>query len=438
MAIRTLDAMAAGGIRDHLGGGFARYSVDERWKVPHFEKMLCDNAQLAWVYLEAFRVTGEVRHGERAREILDYFLGEMRDASGGFFSSEDADSEGEEGRFYTFSWGEVQEVLGPGADLFCRAYGVTPEGNFEGGRSLLHRMEVGDFPESELAILRERIRLYRDRRVRPHRDDKILVAWNGLALSALAKGSALLGEPRYLEAAEACADFLQRELWRDGTLLRTWRQGRGHTPGFLEDYGALILGLLDLYQTGFHSRWLHWAQELGEALLERFHEAEGGFFGTEALDVILRQCPVFDHAIPSGNALAALALLRLGNHWDRPDFQEAARGVLARFAPELEGAPQSCLGLLRVLGEAAGDSLEIVVTGLPDEPKVLEFLRILHRSIRPGQLLTLAASDPGLPLHRGKDAMEPAVHLCRGRACHPAIHDAGGLGTALKAAYFAP
>lgn len=435
MAVRTLDAMAAGGIRDHLGGGFARYSVDERWQIPHFEKMLYDNAQLAWVYLEALRVSGENRHGERAREILDYLLREMRDVSGGFHASEDADSEGEEGRFYTFTWGEVQEALGPGADLFCRAYGVTLEGNFESGRSLLHRMDSGDFPERELAPLREKLLGYRDRRLRPHKDDKILTSWNGLALSALAKGSALLGEPRYLEAAEACAEFLQRELWTGTTLLRTWRKGRAHTQGVLEDYGALVLGLLDLYQTGFQARWLHWARELGDLLLERFQDPVGGFFCTEAQDVIVRQRTVFDQAIPSGNALAALALLRLGRHWDRADFTEAARRALARFAQEMEGAPQACLGLLRVLEEVSHEPLEFVVTGGVSDPETMMLLHFLVGRVRPECLLTLMGADSELPLHKGKNPREPAVHICRARACLSPVHDIEGLREALSSAY---
>ncbi|MBP1627463.1 MAG: Thymidylate kinase [Holophagaceae bacterium] len=438
MALATLDAMAAGGIRDHLGGGFARYSVDGHWKVPHFEKMLYDNAQLAWVYLEAFRVTGVPRHGERAREILDYLLEDMRDGAGGFHSSEDADSEGEEGRFYTFTWGEIHEVLGSDAELFCLAYGVTPEGNFEGGRNLLHRLDGGDFPEAGLAPLRDRLRIYRNRRARPHRDDKVLAAWNAFALSALAKGSCVLGDPRYLEAAEACADFLQRELWRGSSLMRTWRRGRAHTPAFLEDYGALILGLLDLYQAGFRARWLPWARELGEVILERFQDPAGGFFGTEARDVVLRQHPVFDQAVPSGNALAALALLRLGRHWDRADFTEAARRTLARFAPELEDAPQACLGLLRVLEEEGQETLEAVVSGDPSDPLVVAFLEVLHRRLRPGQLLSLVASDPELPLHGGRGSLAAAVHLCRGRACMPPVRNVGELSTALDEADLAP
>jgi len=438
MVTRTLDAMAAGGIRDHLGGGFARYSVDERWKVPHFEKMLYDNAQLAWVYLEAFRVTGEGRHGDRAREILDYLLRDMRDGAGGFHSSEDADSEGEEGRFYTYTWGEVQEVLGAGADLFGRAYGVTPEGNFEGGRSLLHRMDPGDFPEAALVPLRARLLAYRDRRVRPHKDDKLLAAWNGLALSALARGHQLLGEPRYLEAAEACAAFLHRELWRDGALLRTWRKGQAHTPAFLEDYGAVILGLLELYQAGFQVRWLRWARELGEVLKQRFQDPGGGFFGTVAEDVLVRQCPVHDGATPSGNALAVLALVRLGGHWEEASDGEAAGRALARFAPELEEAPQACLGLLRALDEAIRAPLEAVVTGSPADPRVQALLSVLNHRLRPGQTLTLAEADPGLPLHLGKVAGEPGVHLCRGSACQPLVLDPTALSAALDAADLAP
>ena len=438
MAVRTLDAMAAGGIRDHLGGGFARYSVDERWLVPHFEKMLYDNAQLAWVYLEAFRVGGGHRHAELAREILDYLLGEMRDASGGFHTSEDADSEGEEGRFSTFTLREIQEVLGSDAGRFCQAYGVTREGNFEAGRNLLHRLGGGDFPETELGPLRRRLKAHQDRRPRPPKDDKVLTAWNGLAISVFAKGGALLGDARYLAAAEACADFLHRELWAPGGLLRTWRRGRAHTPAFLEDYGALILGLIDLYEAGFQARWLHWGRELGEILLQRFLDPAGGFFGTEARDVLFRQHPVFDQAIPSGNALAALALLRLGRHWERADFEDAARDALARFAGEMEEAPNGCLGLLRVLEEWGREALELVLVGDPSDPAASALKRVLVGRLRPGSLLTQVASDPTLPLHRGKGGGGAAVHICRARACLPPVCDATGLREALGPAELAP
>nr|WP_320131480.1 thioredoxin domain-containing protein [uncultured Holophaga sp.] len=352
MACRTLDAMAAGGIRDHLGGGFARYSVDAQWKVPHFEKMLCDNAQLAWLYLEAHRVSGEPRYAVVGAEILDYLLEVMRLPEGGFCSAEDADSEGEEGLFYTFTAAEIQEALGRKADVFCLAYGVTREGNFEQGRNILHRLEGGDFDPGELAALRARLRVRRDARPRPFRDDKVLASWNALALLALAKGADVLGRRDLLLAAEACADFMQRELWSSGTLLRTWRKGQAHIPAFLEDYATLILALLELHRVGGGKRWLDWALELGEILLARFQAPEGGFYASEALDLILRQQPVLDHAIPSGNALAVEALMALDRQSERPAFLEAARRTFQRFAADLEEMPHACLGLLKSLGGA--------------------------------------------------------------------------------------
>ena len=287
MALRTLDAMWEGGMYDHLGGGFARYSVDAQWLVPHFEKMLYDNAQLACCYLAAFQSTGETRYAQVARETLDYLLRDLRDPSGGFHSSEDADSEGEEGRFYVFTPAEVQEALGKvDGERFCEAFGITGGGTFEHGRSVVHRFScpVGArLPEDEDRALREKLRIWRDRRVRPGRDDKVLAAWNGLALSALARGYQVLGDSRYLESAQSCAAFLERELWVGGRLLRVWRQGRAHTAGFLEDHAALMEGLVDLFEADFNPAWMRWAEALGEDLLNRFHDpVDGGFFRTRS------------------------------------------------------------------------------------------------------------------------------------------------------------
>ncbi|HEX9009475.1 MAG TPA: thioredoxin domain-containing protein, partial [Holophagaceae bacterium] len=276
MALRTLDAMWEGGMYDHLGGGFARYSVDGQWLVPHFEKMLYDNAQLAACYLAAYQATGEARYASVARETLDYLLRDLRDPAGGVHASEDADSEGEEGRFYVFTPDDIRDALGEAAGArFCTAFGITEAGTFEHGRSVVHRFscpEGAGLAPGEDAELRERLRVWRDRRVRPGKDDKVLAAWNGLALSALARGYQVLGDPRYLAAAESCAAFLRRELWTGAGLLRVWREGRAHTPAFLEDHGAVAEGLMDLFEAGGDPAWLRWAEALGEALLARFHD----------------------------------------------------------------------------------------------------------------------------------------------------------------------
>jgi hypothetical protein len=425
MALRTLDAMWEGGLYDHLGGGFARYSVDDRWLVPHFEKMLYDNAQLASCYLTAFQATGEARYAQVARGTLDYLLRDLRDGAGGFHSSEDADSEGEEGKFYAFTPGEVKEALGEADGArFCAAFGVTDAGNFEHGKSVLHRFSCAPkaaLPESEGQGLRERLRLWRERRVRPAKDDKVLAAWNGLALSALARGFQVLGDRRYLEAAQACADFLQRELWREGRLLRVWRRGQAHTPGFLEDDAAVAEGLVDLFEADFDPRWLCWAEALGEGLLARFHDgAEGGFFSTEAgqADLLFRQKPGFDNALPSGNTLAARALLRLSRHLHREDFRAAAEGTLSAFGPWMARAPRAFLGLLGVLDLHLREALDIAISGDPAGAEARALLAEVHRRHLPGRVVS-ASADQLLPLHEGResDAGRALAFVCRGRTC---------------------
>jgi uncharacterized protein YyaL (SSP411 family) len=425
MAVRTLDAMWEGGMYDHLGGGFARYSVDGRWLVPHFEKMLYDNAQLACAYLAAFQATGESRYAQVARETLDYLLRDLRDPSGGFHSSEDADSEGEEGKFYVFTPGEIREALGEADGArFCAVFGITDAGSFEHGRSVVHRFScsAGDqLPVAEDRALREKLRLWRDRRVRPAKDDKVLAAWNGLALSALARGHQVLGDPRYLEAAHACAAFLRRELWRDGRLLRVWRQGQAHTPGFLEDSAAVVDGLVDLYEAGFDPAWLGWAETLAEGLLARFQDStEGGFFSTEAgqADLILRQKPGFDNAIPGGNTLAARALLRLSRHLQREEFRQAGEGALRCFGPWMQRAPRAFLGMLGVLDLALREPVEVAISGDPGSPAVRALLAEVHRRHLPGRVLSVS-EDQFLPLHEERTATGggPFAFVCRGRTC---------------------
>ncbi|HJV38923.1 MAG TPA: thioredoxin domain-containing protein, partial [Geothrix sp.] len=386
MALRTLDAMWEGGMYDHLGGGFARYSVDGQWLVPHFEKMLYDNAQLACAYLAAFQATGEARYSQVARETLDYLLRDLRDPAGGFHSSEDADSEGEEGKFYVFTPAEVRDALGEmDGPRFCAAFGITDGGNFEHGKSVVHRFSCpreASLPEKEDQLLRERLRQWRDRRVRPGKDDKVLASWNGLALSALARGFQVLGEARYLEAATACAAFLYRELWRDGHLLRVWRQGQAHTPGFLEDSAAVVEGLVDLYEAGFDPAWLRWAESLAEGLLARFlDQVDGGFFSTEAdqPDLLFRLKPGFDNAIPGGNTLAARALLRLSRHLQREDFRLAVEDALRCFAPWMRRAPRAFLGMLGVFDLALREPVEVAISGNPRSSAVQAMLAEVHR-----------------------------------------------------------
>jgi uncharacterized protein YyaL (SSP411 family) len=439
MALRTLDAMSEGGMYDHLGGGFARYSVDGQWLVPHFEKMLYDNAQLASCYLAAFQATGTERYGQVARETLDYLLRDLGDPAGGFHSSEDADSEGVEGKFYVFTPAEVAEGLGEADGArFCAAYGITDLGPVEHGRSVVHRFSApagAALPAEEDRLLRERLRLWRDRRVRPGKDDKVLACWNGLALSALARGFQVLGDPRYLEAARRCAAFLRRGLWVDGRLLRVWRRGEAHTAAFLEDHAAVLEGLVDLYEAGFDAAWLRWAEALAESLLARFHDpSAGGFFSTEAdqPDLLFRQKPGFDNAIPAGNTLAARALLRLSRHLQREDFRLAAEGTLRCFGPWMVRAPRAFPGLLGVLDLALREPLDVAISGDPADPRVLGMLQEIHRHYLPGRVLSVSP-DQLLPLHEGREgAVDQALaFVCRGRVCATPVGSAGELADLL-------
>jgi uncharacterized protein YyaL (SSP411 family) len=335
----------------------------------------------------------------------------------------------------------VEEALGMVDGVrFCRAFGVSEAGSFEQGRSVLHRFSCapGDWlPETDDGVLRERLRQWRAGRVRPGKDDKVLAAWNGLALSALARGYQVLGEPRFLGAAQACAAFLWQALWREGRLLRVWRRGRAHTPGFLEDYAAVAEGLVDLFEADFDPVWLEWAEVLGEGLLNRFHDLEGGgFFSTEPgqTDLLFRQKPGYDNAIPSGNTLAARALLRLSRHLQREDFRLAAEGTLACFGPWMQRSPRAFLGMLGVLDLALRDPLEVALSGDPGNPELHRMLQEVHRRFLPGRVLSVSA-DQFLPLHqaRGSVVGRPLAFVCRGRVCAAPVGTASDLATLLDA-----
>jgi uncharacterized protein YyaL (SSP411 family) len=423
MAIRTLDAMREGGIYDHLGGGFSRYSVDERWLIPHFEKMLYDNAQLIGCYLSAHQATGNPAYAAVARESLDYLLRDMRDASGGFHSSEDADSEGVEGKFYAFTPGEVAGALGAeeGA-LFCAAFGITETGNFEHGSSIPHLFSrPAGLPEDRLAGLRDKLLAFRNVRVRPGKDDKVLASWNGLILGALARGFQVLQEDRYLAAASDCAAFIRGTLWTGEGLLRVWRNGRAHTPAFLEDYAAVADGLVDLYEADFQEERLRFAELLVEAMLRRFEDAEqGGFYATEAGqgDLLLRLKPAYDGAVPSGNTLAARALLRLATHLGREDFRASAVLILQVFSASMGNAPRAFLGMLGTLDLAVRGPLEVTLAGNPGEEASRRLLQVVRGRHLP-RLAVSASENSTLPLHRGKTRVggRPAAYVCREKTC---------------------
>lgn len=429
MALVTLRKMARGGMRDHLGGGFHRYSVDEFWHVPHFEKMLYDQAQLVVSYGEAWQITHDAFFAEIARNTLDYVLRDMTHAGGGFYSAEDADSlrsDGghAEGAYYVWSKAEIVDTLGDKeAGEFCRHYGVKdggnapagadPHGEFTGQNILIEREEVGSAP---LAAAREKLFTLRARRPRPHLDDKILTAWNGLMISAFARAGAAFSEPRYLEAAGRAAEFLRTHLMADGRLLRTWRGEPGGIPGFAEDYAFLIQGLLDLYEAGFDETWLQWAMELQDQQDTLFWDEAGGSYFSSAGDdplVSVRMKEDYDGAEPSANAISALNLLRLARMLHEPAREERATQILAAHTTVMRKAPTAVPQMLVALDLALSPPAQAVVAGKRDADDVRSWLTKLHGEFHPRRVLLLA--DGGEFLTQKNPALA-GMHPVQGRA----------------------
>jgi len=372
MVTKTLDAMAGGGIRDHLGGGFHRYATDRRWRVPHFEKMLYDNAQLARIYAEACRAAGRQEYRRVAEEVLEWVLREMTGPAGGFHSALDADSDGEEGKFYLWRREEIVEVLGADdGELFCRAYGVQETGNFrdeatgrQAGTNILHlprpleacakaeALPVADLRE-RLRVGRARLLARRDRRARPLRDDKVLTGWNGLMIGSFAYAGRQLGRPRYVEAAAKAARFVLANLRKDGRLLRTWRGGQARLAAYLDDYAFLADGLIELHQATGRKQWLDEAEALAAAMDTHYRDPNGGFFFTAAdhEDLLVRSKSPFDQAIPSGNAVASHVLVRLGRLTGRKRYLHQAGACLAAFWGSVQRMPQGAVGMLLAAGE---------------------------------------------------------------------------------------
>ena len=423
MVVETLRAMAAGGMNDQLGGGFHRYSVDASWFVPHFEKMLYDQAQLAISYLEAFQITGEPALAASARAIFDYVLRDMLDGEGGFYSAEDADSvidpahprEKGEGAFYVWTRAEIESLLGrPAAEYFCHHFGVAPDGNVREdpqaeftGKNILFAahteedtadrfgQEARAMAES-LAESKRKLLAARSRRIRPHLDDKVLTAWNGLMISAFAKGGAILAEPRYAQAARRAADFVLARLYDPaaGTLLRRYRQQDAAIPGFLDDYAFFAQGLLDLYEAGFESRDRETAIRLTEQQLELFEDkAEGGFFSTAAGDasLVMRMKDDYDGAEPSGNSVTALNLLRLAEATGREDFRDAARRLLRAFAHKAGAQAVAMPQMLAAYEFSLSTPKQIV---LAEGAGLDALLRVLHARFLPNMIVLAAADAP--------------------------------------------
>ncbi len=425
MALLTLRKMADGGMHDHLGGGFHRYSVDRFWHVPHYEKMLYDQAQLASSYLDAFQLTGDAQYSTTARDILDYVRRDLTDKDGGFYSAEDADSlleagkpEHREGAFYVWTKDEIVAVLGEdAAAIFNRVYGVEangnspegsdPHGELTGKNTLIRRMTAADAAkffkkteadiESLLANSRAKLLEVRARRPRPHLDDKIITAWNGLMISAFARAGQILDDPAYVEAAQRSARFIKKELWKDGTLARNYRQGASAVKGFCDDYAFLITGLLDLYEADFDAGWLKWAVELQSRQDALFADEAGGYFSAAGGDpnILLRMKEDYDGAEPSPNSVAALNLLRLAQIVDRPEYRDRATKTLAAFSPQLTKAPTSVPQMLCALDASLAKAQQVVIAGQRDAAETRALLREVHKHFTPNRIILLADGGAG-------------------------------------------
>jgi uncharacterized protein YyaL (SSP411 family) len=445
MVEKTLDAMARGGIYDHIGGGFHRYSTDARWLVPHFEKMLYDQALLSKVYLQGYLSTKNEAYAKTAQEIFDYVLRDMTDAKGGFYSAEDADSEGKEGLFYVWEPDEIKNVLGAdNARFFNEYYGVTESGNFEDSKSILNITSSTDelakqfkqerkSTEGILAQSRSKLLQYRVDRPRPHRDDKVITAWNGLMISSLAYGGAVLQQEKYIKAAERATQFILDNLRKNRRLMRYYRQGRVVGPAFLDDYAFMIMGLLDLYEATFNAKWLIEANELSEQMIELFwDEKQGGFFlaaeGSEKL--IARTKPDSDGAIPSGNSIAALALLKLGRITMNQQFAERATKTLEAFSQQLEQSPGYSSAMLMALNFWLGPTQEIVIAGDRDAADTKQMLKLVRGKFLPNAVVLFhqqgqAAGDieKAAPFLKGQVAIDgrATAYVCENYVCNQPV-----------------
>ncbi|MBI4567234.1 MAG: thioredoxin domain-containing protein [Planctomycetes bacterium] len=456
MVERTLDKMAAGGIHDQVGGGFHRYSVDGEWLVPHFEKMLYDQALLARTYAEAFQAFGSARHRETCARTLDFVIREMQDEAGGYYSSLDADSEGVEGKFYVWSRDEILAALGPDeGERACAFFGVTTAGNFEGS-NILHvadgagasrpasrdALAAAPGPGESMGDARARLLAARSVRVRPGLDDKMLAAWNGLMIRGMCAGHQATREPRYRDSARRAGEFLWREMWRQERLARSHRRGASRLNGYLEDYAFVADAFVDLYEATFDPAWIERALAVAGVMIDLFSdEASGAFFFTardhEAL--IARSLNAADSATPGGNSIAALALLRLGRLADRDDLWKRGARVLSAFSGHMARFPAGAAQMLQALDFMLEPPVEIAVAGAPGAPETEALLRVVGETFLPNRILGLAdpgvaAPAPTLPLLRDKRpvAGRPAAFLCENFVCRAPETDPARFREALR------
>jgi len=451
MVLHTCDKMAAGGIHDQLGGGFARYSVDAQWLVPHFEKMLYDNAQLVQLYLDAYLVSGETRHADVARDILDYVLRDMTHPQGGFYSAEDADSEGHEGKFYCWTYDELSKLLSPEEfNVVVSYFGITKAENFvdhshpsplpgqnvlsvvkpltpslspSDGERVAEGRERGSHNDAALlASAKAKMIRARNQRVRPHLDDKVLASWNGLMLGAFARAGVVLNEPKYLAAAEKNLAFIQKNLWdaQSKSLFHRWRDGQRDHVELLNGYACMLDGAIHLYEATLSPNHLEFAIALADAMIAKFYDTEnGGFWQTSATatDLIVRSKEDYDGAEPSGNSVATLALLKLAAITDRDAFRKPAEATLRWSAARLQKSPQAVPYMLHALDFRLQEPHRVVIAGTPGAARSQELVRAAHSVYQPNKVV-LGNDGPveefakTLPEKNG-----PVVYLCTGTEC---------------------
>jgi len=445
MVTRTLDKMALGGIYDQLGGGFHRYAVDAIWLVPHFEKMLYDNAQLARVYLHTYQVTGNPFYKRICVETLEYVRREMLDPSGAFYSTQDADSEGEEGKFFVWTPAEVEQVLGDDAREFMNLYSVTKDGNFEGknilnipyGKAAL----LSDSDDQKATWIREmRSRLFqaRENRIKPHRDEKVLTAWNGLMMAAFADAGRVLSNEEYVETARNNAEFVFRELYRDGRLLRTWKNGAAKLNGYIEDYANVADALIVLYEATGEISWIKQAKELADTMIAEFWDNDGGgffFTSNDHEELVVRNKDLYDNATPSGNSVSADVLLRLAKLTGEARYENFATTTLRLAASQVRRYPQGFGRALSAMDFALSATKEIVVIG----PADAEIARSLGPRYLPHAVVARSATPESdaaaVPLFDGRDLVggKPAAYVCENFVCQRPVTSSAELETLLDA-----
>jgi len=456
MVVHTLTKMAQGGIYDHLGGGFHRYSVDARWLVPHFEKMLYDNTQLVRSYAHAYTVAREPLFRSVVEETVSYLLREMLHSEGGFYATQDADSEGEEGKFFVWTEDEINRVIGAeDGSIFCRMYDVGEPGNFE-GKSILHpilaveqasklfRKEPAEIT-SLVARAKQKLFAEREKRVKPFRDEKIITAWNGLALSGLAAAIKISDNSACVDAAQRTVDFIFTKMFRDGFLLHTYKDGRAKLLGYLDDYAFMAVGLLDLYEALFDRAYLNRAVELGDIMLREFwDERNGGFFytGKSHEQLISRAKPIFDASIPSGNAMATQLLLRLYHFTGDNRHRARADKVLRSYYDSMESQPFGFAHLLCALDAYVQGTKEIVIVGEPADAAVKQLIAEVDSIYLPNKVVQIAAPATPLaeisPLLQGKTQVDgrATAYVCQNFTCSAPVTSASELRDLLESETF--